>query len=94
MNEDHLRRFRDAVSPERQRISLAEAALMVAQDAYPDLDIQAQMGDIERLTDLLACAEIDEGTKVGLEIVMPASSIGNAGKLYAGVHPHVEQIGN
>ena len=54
MKEDHLQRFRDAVSPERQRISLAEAALMVAQDAYPDLDIQARMGDIERLGATLA----------------------------------------
>jgi hypothetical protein len=54
VNEDPLQRFRDAVSPQRQRISLTEAALMCAQDAYPDLDIRAQMGEIEQLGATLA----------------------------------------
>ena len=54
MKSDPLQRFRDAVAPQRPRISLAEAALLCAQDVYPDLDIQAHLGDIERLGATLA----------------------------------------
>ena len=54
MSEDVLQRFRDAVAPERPRILLAEAALLCAKDAYPDLDIRATLDDIERLGNTLA----------------------------------------
>ena len=49
-----LDRFRDAVAPERPVIRLAEAALLCAQDAYPDLDVRAILTDIEQLGDVLA----------------------------------------
>ncbi len=51
---DPLQRFRDAVAPERVRFNLAEAALLCAQDAYPDLDVRSTLTDIERLGTTLA----------------------------------------
>lgn len=53
MNEP-LARFRDAVAPERVSINLAYAALLCAQDAYPDLDIGAELAGITRLGETLA----------------------------------------
>ena len=44
-----LQRFRDAVAPERVKIDLAEAALLCAQDNYPDLDIRSQLESLEAL---------------------------------------------
>ena len=44
-----LRRFADAVAPERAKIDLAEAALLCAQDTYPDLDIRSQLDALEAL---------------------------------------------
>ncbi len=44
-----LQRFADAVAPERVKIDLAEAALLCAQDTYPDLDIRSQLDCIEAL---------------------------------------------
>ena len=44
-----LQRFRDAVAPERVKIDLAEAALLCAQDTYPDLDIRSQLESLEAL---------------------------------------------
>ena len=53
MAEQKLQRFRDAVAPERVRIDLAEAALLCAQDAYPDLDIRGSLDDLDRLASTL-----------------------------------------
>ena len=53
MAEQKLQRFRDAVAPERVRIDLAEAALLCAQDAYPDLDIRSSLDDLDRLASTL-----------------------------------------
>ena len=44
-----LQRFRDAVAPERVKIDLAEAALLCAQDTYPDLDIRSELDSLESL---------------------------------------------
>jgi regulator of sirC expression with transglutaminase-like and TPR domain len=54
MNTDPLIRFRDAVAAERLRIDLTEAALLCAQDAYPDLDIAAERLAIRSLGETLA----------------------------------------
>ena len=54
MSVDPLQRFRDAVAPERVRFNLAEAALLCAQDAYPDLDVRSTLTDIERMGITLA----------------------------------------
>lgn len=54
MSADRLTRFRDAVAAERLRIDLTEAALLCAQDAYPDLDIAAEKLAIRRLGETLA----------------------------------------
>ena len=53
MATEPLQRFRDAVAPERAKIDLAEAALLCAQDTYPDLDIRSQLDSIEALADKL-----------------------------------------
>ena len=47
--DETLQRFRDAVAPERVKIDLAEAALLCAQDNYPDLDIRSQLESLEAL---------------------------------------------
>ncbi len=49
MANEPLQRFADAVAPERVKIDLAEAALLCAQDTYPDLDIRSQLDSIEAL---------------------------------------------
>ena len=49
MTNEPLQRFRDAVAPERVKIDLAEAALLCAQDSYPDLDIRSQLDALEAL---------------------------------------------
>ncbi|HEY4375365.1 MAG TPA: tetratricopeptide repeat protein [Burkholderiales bacterium] len=51
--DENLQRFRDAVAPERMKINLCEAALLCAQDAYPDLDIHAALKRIDDLADTL-----------------------------------------
>lgn len=51
--DQNLRRFSDAVAAQRVRINLAEAALLCAQDVYPDLDIQDTMQRIDSLADTL-----------------------------------------
>jgi regulator of sirC expression with transglutaminase-like and TPR domain len=50
---DVLTRFRDAVAPERVKIDLAEAALLCAQDVYPDLDIRSHLDSIESIASTL-----------------------------------------
>ena len=47
--DETLQRFRDAVAPERVRIDLAEAALLCAQDTYPQLDIRSELDALEAL---------------------------------------------
>lgn len=47
--DETLQRFRDAVAPERVKIDLAEAALLCAQDTYPDLDIRSELDSLESL---------------------------------------------
>ena len=47
--DETLQRFRDAVAPERVKIDLAEAALLCAQDTYPDLDIRSERDSLEAL---------------------------------------------
>ncbi|MFN0162287.1 MAG: SirB1 family protein [Burkholderiales bacterium] len=54
MSDLHLERFRDAVSAERRRIDLTEAALLCALDAYPDLDVRGVRAEIDALADRLA----------------------------------------
>jgi len=51
--DQNLRRFSDAVAAERVRINLAEAALLCAQDAYPELDVRDTMARIDELADVL-----------------------------------------
>ena len=47
--DETLQRFRDAVAPERVKIDLAEAALLCAQDTYPQLDIRSELDSLEAL---------------------------------------------
>ena len=51
--DQKLKRFRDAVAPERVRINLCEAALLCAQDAYPDLDVPDTLKRIDELGETL-----------------------------------------
>jgi regulator of sirC expression with transglutaminase-like and TPR domain len=51
--DQNLQRFRDAVAPERVSINLCEAALLCAQDAYPQLDVADSMRQIEALAETL-----------------------------------------
>lgn len=44
-----LERFAEVVGGEEARIDLAQACLMIAQDAYPRLDVGRYLGEIERL---------------------------------------------
>jgi regulator of sirC expression with transglutaminase-like and TPR domain len=44
-----LQAFAKAVQRADEHIDLARACLMIAQDAYPSLDVERFMGDIERL---------------------------------------------
>ncbi len=44
-----LERFAEVVRREDARIDLAEACLMVAQDAYPGLEVGRYLGEIERM---------------------------------------------
>lgn len=44
-----LERFAEGVGREDARIDLAEACLMIAQDAYPGLDVGRYLGEIERM---------------------------------------------
>jgi regulator of sirC expression with transglutaminase-like and TPR domain len=44
-----LEPFGELVARDDVRIDLAQACLMIAQDAYPDLDVERYLGDIERM---------------------------------------------
>ena len=44
-----LEAFAQALAQDDARIDLAQACLMIAQDAYPDLAVERYLGDIERL---------------------------------------------
>ena len=44
-----LERFRESVSQEDARMNLAEAALLIAQDDYPDLDASHYLAELDRL---------------------------------------------
>jgi len=44
-----LESFAQVVSREDVRIDLAQACLMIAQDAYPALDVERYLGEIERM---------------------------------------------
>jgi regulator of sirC expression with transglutaminase-like and TPR domain len=44
-----LQVFERILSEKEERIDLARACLMIAQDAYPGLDIERYLGDIERM---------------------------------------------
>ena len=48
MMED-LQGFEKVLSRKDERIDLASACLMIAQDAYPDLDLERYLGEIERM---------------------------------------------
>ena len=48
MIED-LQGFEKVLSRKDERIDLASACLMIAQDAYPDLDLERYLGEIERM---------------------------------------------
>ena len=45
----NLAGFAEAVGREDARIELAHTCLMIAQDAYPALDVQRYLGDLERM---------------------------------------------
>ena len=49
MSATPLDAFAEVFSRDDSRIDLARACLMVAQDAYPDLDIERYLGEIERM---------------------------------------------
>jgi regulator of sirC expression with transglutaminase-like and TPR domain len=44
-----LQVFEEILSDKEERIDLARACLMIAQDAYPELDVDRYLGDIERM---------------------------------------------
>jgi len=44
-----LQMFEKILSEKEERIDLARACLMIAEDAYPGLDVERYIGDIERL---------------------------------------------
>jgi regulator of sirC expression with transglutaminase-like and TPR domain len=44
-----LSEFAALIADEKDRYSLAEACLFIAQDVYPDLDVQHYMAEIERM---------------------------------------------
>ncbi len=44
-----LELFEKILSEKEERIDLARACLMIAQDAYPALDVECYLGDLERL---------------------------------------------
>jgi regulator of sirC expression with transglutaminase-like and TPR domain len=44
-----LQVFEEILSEKEERIDLARACLMIAQDAYPGLDVERYLGDIERM---------------------------------------------
>ncbi|HEX6690047.1 MAG TPA: transglutaminase-like domain-containing protein, partial [Burkholderiales bacterium] len=44
-----LETFEKVLAEKEERIDLARACLMIAQDAYPGLDVERYLGDIERL---------------------------------------------
>jgi regulator of sirC expression with transglutaminase-like and TPR domain len=44
-----LQVFEAILSDKEERIDLARACLMIAQDAYPELDVDRYLGDIERM---------------------------------------------
>jgi regulator of sirC expression with transglutaminase-like and TPR domain len=44
-----LEPFARAIAGEDARIDLARACLLIAQDAYPELDVERYMGEIERM---------------------------------------------
>jgi len=44
-----LQSFAQAVERDDPRIDLAQACLLIAQDAYPALDVERYLGDIERM---------------------------------------------
>jgi regulator of sirC expression with transglutaminase-like and TPR domain len=44
-----LRPFAELISRQDARIDLARACLLIAQDAYPDLDVERYIGEIERM---------------------------------------------
>lgn len=44
-----LESFAQVVAREDMRIDLAQACLMIAQDAYPSLDVERYLGEIERM---------------------------------------------
>ncbi|HKX38602.1 MAG TPA: transglutaminase-like domain-containing protein, partial [Burkholderiales bacterium] len=44
-----LEPFAEVVGRDDARIDLARACLMIAQDAYPALDVERYLGDIERM---------------------------------------------
>jgi regulator of sirC expression with transglutaminase-like and TPR domain len=44
-----LQPFAELISREDARIDLSRACLLIAQDAYPDLDVERYIGEIERM---------------------------------------------
>ena len=47
MTQLHI--FEEILSEKDERIDLARACLMIAQDAYPGLDVERYLGDLERM---------------------------------------------
>ncbi len=44
-----LQAFESVINKEDARIDLARACLMIAQDAYPGLEVERYLGEIERM---------------------------------------------
>ncbi|HYG56133.1 MAG TPA: tetratricopeptide repeat protein [Burkholderiales bacterium] len=53
--------FEKVVAEKDERIDLARACLLIAQDAYPDLDVDRYLGDIERMALRLRSRLADTG---------------------------------
>ena len=53
--------FDKVVAEKDERIDLARACLLIAQDAYPDLDVDRYLGDIERMALRLRSRLADTG---------------------------------
>ncbi len=56
-----LQSFESVVNKEDARIDLARACLMIAQDAYPGLEVERYLGEIERMAIRLRGRQPDTG---------------------------------
>ena len=60
-----LEAFAQLIARDDARIDLARACLMIAQDAYPGLDVERYLGDIERMAIRLRASMPQESWRRG-----------------------------